>query len=165
MKKILFVLFASLLVLSACGNDESKEEKKSEQKEEKKAEKKEKKQEDKINENTQTSSAPQRSNEENSAVNNNQQPTAVDNGNQVQNGQQVAKQPIQQDNQQTNQLNKNSEEYQRYLDAQALDQDYRNNPQKYENAHIGGGPGLTSPQGESFQQYQERVKNGEMPSN
>lgn len=165
MKKILFVLFASLLVLSACGNDDSKEEKKTEQKEEKKYEKKEKKQENKSSEETQTSSTSQNSTEENTTVNNNQQPATVDNGSQPQSGQQVVKQQTNVNNPQPNQQNQNSEEYQRYLDAQALDQDYRNNPQKYENAHIGGGPGLTSPQGESFQQYQERVKNGEMPSN
>ncbi|WP_394802136.1 hypothetical protein [Staphylococcus felis] len=74
---------------------------------------------------------------------------------------QVNQQPVQQGEQQ----NQNNEEYQRYLDAQALDQDLRNNPQKYENAHIGGGPGLTSPSGESFEQYQHRVNNDIMPPN
>ncbi|WP_274316309.1 membrane lipoprotein lipid attachment site-containing protein [Staphylococcus hyicus] len=162
MKKIIFVLFASLLVLSACGNDESKEEKKTEQKEEKKAEKKEKKQENKSSEEAQASTS-QNSTEENTTVNNSQQPTSnesqdnVNQGQQAQSGQQIAKQK-------PNQPNLNSEEYQRYLDAQALTQDMQNNPQKYENAHIGGGPGLTSPTGETFQQYQERVNNGGMPS-
>lgn len=62
-------------------------------------------------------------------------------------------------------INKNSEEYQKYLDAQALSTDMEQNPEKWEDAHIGGGPGLTSPSGESFDQYQDRVQNGEMPNN
>lgn len=74
---------------------------------------------------------------------------------------QVNQQPVQKGEQQ----NQNNEEYQRYLDAQVLEQDLRNNPQKYENAHIGGGPGLTSPSGESFEQYQHRVNNDIMPPN
>lgn len=107
-----------------------------------------------------------------SLANNQQQFTTADDtkqGQQSQSGQQITQkqlnqQPIQQGNQ-ANQQNQNSEEYQRYLDAQAFTRDFQDNPQKYENAHIGGGPGLTSPNGESFQQYQERVSNGGMPSN
>ncbi|MDU0452295.1 hypothetical protein [Staphylococcus chromogenes] len=68
MKKILIVLFASLLVLSACGNDDMKEEKKTEQKE-KKSEKKEEKQ---------TSNTTQTPTQEDTTVNDNQQPTTVD---------------------------------------------------------------------------------------
>ncbi|WP_194750379.1 DUF5067 domain-containing protein [Staphylococcus chromogenes] len=119
---------------------------------------------DSNNQNT-TSSAPQNSTEENTTVNNNQQPAIVDNGKQTQSDQQVVKQQTNVNNRQPNQQNQNNEEYQRYLDAQALDQDLHNNPQKYKNAHIGGGPGLTSPSGESFEQYQHRVNNDIMPPN
>ncbi|WP_157947302.1 hypothetical protein [Staphylococcus chromogenes] len=76
MKKILFVLFASLLVLSACGNDDSKEEKKTEQKE-KKSEKKENKKEEKSIEEKQTSNTAQSPSQENVTVNDDQQPTTV----------------------------------------------------------------------------------------
>lgn len=74
MKKIIFVLFASLLVLSACGNDESKEEKKTEQKE-KKSEKKENKKEEKSTEEKQASNTTQSPSQENVTVNDEQQTT------------------------------------------------------------------------------------------
>ncbi|MCQ9301298.1 hypothetical protein BUZ57_06690 [Staphylococcus hyicus] len=96
MKKILFVLFASLLVLSACGNNSEKEskekssnssiEKKKEKNEDKKAEKKEKKQDNKTNEESQTSYTTQNPSEENTTFNNHQQSIPVEN-NQSQNDQ------------------------------------------------------------------------------
>ncbi|UXU67433.1 hypothetical protein MUA52_04950 [Staphylococcus agnetis] len=151
MKNLLFVILASLLLLGACGNDDTKE-KKPENKQENKTEKKS----DESSNNKANTYEHQSTNSDNAIVDNNQQQSSDVNYTQNQQTQ---------TNQQTPQQPQNSEEYQRYLDAQALSQDMQSNPQKYENAHIGGGPGLTSPQGESFQQYQKRIQNGEMPSN
>lgn len=170
MKKILSVLFASLLVLGACGNQGETEkasekkpskstvENKKEKKEDKKTEKTEEKQENKTSEETQTSSAPRNSTEENTTINNNQQPATVDNGNQTQSGQQVVKQqaPSNNINQNNQPKDPSDPSYQEYLNAKQLTENIQNNPDGYQ--HMGGGPGMTlSHPGQSFERYKQDV--------
>ena len=62
---------------------------------------------------------------------------------------------------QDSQQKDNGPTYQQYQDAQAFTKDANENPDKYE--HIGGGPGLTSDAGETYEQYKQRVQEQTTP--
>ncbi|UEX89728.1 hypothetical protein [Staphylococcus ratti] len=150
MKRIIFTVFLSLLVLSACGHDENKKDnKKNEVKQEQKDKKKDKKEK-------QTDSS---ASEESAPTTNDNQQSNTSNSNNTQ----TTKQQNHNGNTQAIQQNKvqqprdpNEPTYQEYLNAKQLTENVQKDPQKYQG--MGGGPGMgLSYPGQSYESYKKGV--------
>ncbi|HCX2652219.1 TPA: hypothetical protein OZG43_002797 [Staphylococcus aureus] len=155
MKRLLYLILASALVLGACGSndgDKKEESKKAETKKENKDKKKETK--DKAEAKKENANQNDNNNQVNNANN-----TNVNDHQQTNNTskQQVQKNlPATNNGQQAQPRDPNEPSYEEYLNAKRATEEMENNPDK--NQHAGGGPGmsLTHPN-QSYDSFRKEV--------
>lgn len=153
MKKVLFLILSSLLVLGACGQKQDNEH---HAKSSHKVSKEHKHNSNNTDKNHTTSN--NATNNQSDANTNNTSDQSI---NQTSNASSTQQTTSNQNQQQTNdqssqQQNSNEPSYQEYQNAKQLTQNIQNNPDKYQ--HIGGGPGmaLSSPN-QSYDSYKQDV--------
>lgn len=157
MKRLLYLILVSTLVLGACGSNDG-DKKEESKKTETKKENKDKKKETKDKAEAKKENANQNNNNNNNQVNN-ENNTNVNNNQQTNNTskQQVQKNlPATNNGQQAQPRDPNEPSYEEYLNAKRATEEMESNPDK--NQHAGGGPGmsLTHPN-QSYDSFRKEV--------